>query len=204
MADKIIYHIFFAALIFLSVRCDTQTRLWPKGEIPFILINFTDEEQKKIFDCMMLWEAASQNRVHFSLHGQQDVSTLKIVKYDGDFLGASVYYGYTDNPVILLSVVENKQILHELGHIIGLMHEHQRPDRDNYISVRWDNIPLEDRTQFMYMEPDTYVYYEYPYDYNSIMHYDDPYYIDGHGHQIGSSTISTTDGLKVKNMYSKD
>lgn len=31
-------------------------------------------------------------------------------------------------------------IVHELGHIIGLIHEHQRPDRDKYIRVNEKNI----------------------------------------------------------------
>jgi hypothetical protein len=190
-------------LLIFFVQCNPEPRLWPDGEIPFALSNFTTEEQTKIYECMMLWELASGNNIHFTINERKDIKTLKIIKYQGDFLGASIYYGYTGDPAIILSVVNDKEILHELGHILGLMHEHQRPDRDNYISVLWDNIPAEDRMQFVYMEPDTYEYYHYPYDYNSLMHYDDPYYIDGRGHEIGSSTISIIDALKVKDMYSK-
>ena len=29
---------------------------------------------------------------------------------------------------------------HLLFHILGRYHEHQRPDRDQYIKVQWDNI----------------------------------------------------------------
>jgi hypothetical protein len=31
-------------------------------------------------------------------------------------------------------------ILHELGHAMGLMHEHQRPDRDSYVAVQLQNV----------------------------------------------------------------
>jgi len=35
---------------------------------------------------------------------------------------------------------ERKIIIHELGHTIGLYHEQNRPDRNKYIKVIYDNI----------------------------------------------------------------
>jgi hypothetical protein len=61
-------------------------------------------------------------------------------------------------------------LIHELGHAIGLYHEHNRADRDDFISVQWaavrpdfyyafDKVAAQDGTPLG------------PYDFTSVMHY---------------------------------
>jgi uncharacterized protein (TIGR03437 family) len=57
--------------------------------------------------------------------------------------------------------------LHELGHSIGLIHEHQRPDRDNYIQIFLGNSAFG--TYNFDINPYTDI--SEPYDLLSIMHY---------------------------------
>ena len=33
-------------------------------------------------------------------------------------------------------------IIHELLHVLGVSHEMQRPDRDNYIEINWSNLKV--------------------------------------------------------------
>ena len=62
---------------------------------------------------------------------------------------------------------------HELGHAIGLWHEHSRLDRDSYIEVHKDNIRSpQDYKHFEIISVNTFD--EVPdvgYDIQSIMHY---------------------------------
>ena len=57
-------------------------------------------------------------------------------------------------------------IVHEIGHTLGLWHEQQRSDRDDTITVLWDNLGSY-VGQFYKYRTENYV----PYDVGSVMHY---------------------------------
>jgi hypothetical protein len=60
------------------------------------------------------------------------------------------------------------KLLHEIGHVLGLMHEHQRPDRDTYVTLNLANV----QSGFAYAYDKFTTMAEYSsYDYLSIMHY---------------------------------
>ena len=63
-------------------------------------------------------------------------------------------------------------VVHEIGHRLGLVHEHMRPDRDNHIIIHLDQLP-DDWTQAKInsniLNLAGVPYLEY--DYRSVMHY---------------------------------
>lgn len=79
-------------------------------------------------------------------------------------------------------------IIHEIGHAVGLFHEHTRNDRDNFISVNWDNIASNSEFNFEILNAGTTLLGEY--DYGSIMHYGEDFFSSN-----GASTITVLDGV---------
>ena len=60
------------------------------------------------------------------------------------------------------------EIIHEIGHTIGLVHEHSRRDRDEYIIINLLNIQVGYRDQY---KIDNKSFYYGPFDFKSIMLY---------------------------------
>ena len=64
-------------------------------------------------------------------------------------------------------------VVHEIGHVIGFYHEHTRPDRDEYVEIKWENIQRVHRRNFAIQPSNTQ---GFTYDYESIMHYESDAY----------------------------
>ncbi|XP_053629048.2 low choriolytic enzyme-like [Cherax quadricarinatus] len=59
-------------------------------------------------------------------------------------------------------------VIHELMHVLGFYHEHQRQDRDEHIRVIYENILPDHEFNFRKMYDETF---GLPYDVASVMHY---------------------------------
>jgi hypothetical protein len=60
---------------------------------------------------------------------------------------------------------------HELGHVLGFFHEHQRWDRDQFITVHYENIKPGRASDYDWIPRTNWLVTSLPYDYRSIMHY---------------------------------
>ncbi len=59
-------------------------------------------------------------------------------------------------------------VVHELLHAAGILHEQSRQDRDNYVTINYQNMAADSFPQF---DKEVGNYYNTSYDYYSIMHY---------------------------------
>jgi hypothetical protein len=195
-------------LTILFIKCgQPPVEIWPAGEIPYCYTSsFTSSEKAIIEYSMTSWERESNIKF---IETKCDVRVVLISKSKSN----CATLGYREFPILQLTNITLFVVEHELGHIIGLPHEHQRPDRDNFVVIHWENIIPEYYDQFE-ISPESdwaYDYTRYPYDYNSIMHYDSFAFsanggetIETNGRQTWNYDITDTDYAKVKDMYTAD
>ena len=103
--------------------------------------------------------------------------------------------------------------IHEFGHAAGLMHEHTRPDRDDYITVLWDNIIKDKRHNFKKRKHQQSYVLNKEFDYESIMIYESncgefaidskkPCLVKKDGSEIFRSIeLSKIDAITLNTMY---
>ncbi len=75
-------------------------------------------------------------------------------------------------PIHLSPNCQSPQVVHEVMHALGFVHEQSRPDRNQYVQIIWNNIDPKFQSEFA-MVPDSFFELERttPFDYHSIMLY---------------------------------
>jgi len=105
-----------------------------------------------------------------------ELQSIKGIKYfciikEGNTNSCSAVGMVKDINLILYDYSDIKILLHELGHLIGLEHEHQREDRDEHIKINWENIQEGKEYSFKIIKNQLIPIKLFEYDVNSIMHY---------------------------------
>ncbi|KAG4074614.1 hypothetical protein HA402_004485 [Bradysia odoriphaga] len=110
-------------------------------------------------------------------------------------------------------MLARRTCVHELMHALGFNHMHQRYDRDNELSIRWENIKQKDKRWFQKLDNE-WESYNTPFDVWSCMHYGkkgftkngevtietrDTKFQDDIGKQF---TLSDGDVQRINRMYS--
>lgn len=115
---------------------------WPNGTVPYIFhSNYTADDRTRVQRAMELFADVTCTR--FVQKTDDHVEHIRFVKADG--CGSNI--GYRRGQKEPMDVSYNAICLtlpgamqHEMLHVLGLLHEQCRPDRDDYVTVVWENI----------------------------------------------------------------
>jgi hypothetical protein len=152
---------------------DQYFTAWPNGNIYYSFdASVSFPHQKAFLDAASEW--ATFANLHFILRTNQ--ANFIIITNSPALDGGLSAVGMAGGPQLLQigSTAWNRSTLcHEIGHTLGLVHEHQRSDRDNYISIITSNITSNGLAAFVILPSSLN---KTPYDFFSVMHYGQHYY----------------------------
>ncbi|CAL4065485.1 unnamed protein product [Meganyctiphanes norvegica] len=143
-------------------------RLWPNGIIPYTISSaFDDRERSQIAKAM----AAFQKNTCLTFVPKQGHNDF-IHIYKGQGCSSAVGRQFGRQSVSLGSgCVYFGTIVHEFMHTAGFWHEQSRFDRDDFVTIIWDNIIDGLAYNFDKNNQGATSNLGLSYDYNSLMHY---------------------------------
>ena len=138
--------------------------VWPEGRIPYIIDSDVPDRQA-ILDAIAEWNTNTVITL------QDRTSEENYVRFKADPGACRANLGMAGGEQFIwvnqYGVCEKNILIHEIGHSVGLWHEHQRLDRDRYLMVHEENVKFCSTPFALVAEAET----RGAYDYASAMHY---------------------------------
>jgi hypothetical protein len=139
---------------------------WPGGVIPYV-VDPGLPNQQRVTDAVAHWNTKLAGTIKLVPRTTQ----ANYVTFTRG-TGCSSYVGsinYAGQPINLADACSTGNAIHEIGHAVGLWHEHTRNDRDSYITVESANI--DPNSSYNFQKTGSTGLDLGAYDYGSIMHY---------------------------------
>ena len=145
-------------------------RLWDNGLIPYSISHDVSDNFRKVVR-RAFRRLAAKTCIHFIPKRTTDKYYIHFKQGKGCYSSVGRQDG---GQVISLGTTCETQYraLHEIMHALGFLHEHSRPDRDDFVKILHWNIEdgaFKNFNSYSPMDVDTL---SKPYDFDSILHYD--------------------------------
>lgn len=184
---------------------------WPYGMVPYHYSGtFTVAERRAIEKAMRTIEDVCG--VNFYEVSRGGANKLKIARTTDPNVGGTATVGRTRSSTFHFKGGDQGTIIHELLHVLGFIHEHQRHDRDRFVRVNWANIKKQYYHDFDKVPESAGLAFILPgvrqgkpltsYDYSSIMHYSsfNSFAVDGRKpviEKVGGGTVGGASSLSA-------
>uniref|UniRef100_A0A915Q593 Metalloendopeptidase n=1 Tax=Setaria digitata TaxID=48799 RepID=A0A915Q593_9BILA len=156
---------------------------WPNGRIPYVISSvYTLYQRATIARAISAY--AARTCIRFTPRESFDIDYIIISKTNGCFADFAHVGGGPQQVSLTDECLNYATVIHELMHVIGFIHEHQRDDRDYFVNILWQNIIPGASTDFEKLTSLRLSHYGESYDYFSIMHYEST-----EGSRNGENTI---------------
>jgi Astacin (Peptidase family M12A) len=155
-----------------------SARRWPNGVIPYVIngedFPLGDPERIAIDNAVNAWNTSTNITLRQRRKGDAGNSYVEFVAGDDSTSCSSPVgrqlgqFGSPRRQEVHCDLGKGT-LIHEIGHAVGLFHEHQRDDRDWHVTVLADNAIADKRSNFDKKGDagdDIGAY-----DYTSVMHY---------------------------------
>ncbi|XP_032691513.1 zinc metalloproteinase nas-4-like isoform X1 [Odontomachus brunneus] len=145
---------------------------WPNGVIPYMISPyFNAQQQKLIYDAMEDYHRYTC--IKFKPYRGEESDYIRITAGNsGCWSSVGRIGGRQDvNLQVPGCVTKKGTVIHELMHAVGFLHEQSRYERDDYVSILWQNILNGHGGNFEKASKETTDAFGVGYDYGSVMHY---------------------------------
>ncbi len=145
-------------------------RLWKDGIIRYRFANNVSHYRRQLFlqSCLEMGEFAN---VQCLPRRAQDSDYVYVQHTNNNVCGSSYLGRYGGAQPLKINCWRSRTIQHELMHALGVSHEHNRMDRDQYITIVWENISPSLHSNYRKLSGGQTSHLLSYYDYDSIMHY---------------------------------